>query len=214
MSAQHAVVAGLGSALLNTLFKTVRYTVEGKANYEQFTAKGKPVVFALWHGRLLPLAYLRRNEGVATLISRSADGDYLARLMENWGFEPVRGSSSRGGTEALRELVKHCRDGRSLAITPDGPRGPMQQLKSGVITAAQLSGAPIIPASSAATRGWWPGKWDRFLIPKPFAKIRVQYGAPITVPRNADSAQLEQMRKDIEQTLNRMTEALDREVAA
>jgi lysophospholipid acyltransferase (LPLAT)-like uncharacterized protein len=172
------------------------------------------VIYAIWHGRLLPPAFLHRGQGVVTLISRSADGEYLARLLSHWGFENVRGSSSRGGSEALRELVKHCRKGRSLAITPDGPRGPMQELKSGVLTAAQLSGVPIIPASSSASRGWWPGRWDRFLIPKPFAKVRVQYAAPVIVPRDADETHLEKMRREIEHTLNRMTETLDREIAA
>ncbi|MEX2282381.1 MAG: lysophospholipid acyltransferase family protein [Gemmatimonadota bacterium] len=215
MSALKYRLAGsAGGVALDALFGTLDYDVAGAEHHREYTSKGQPVIYAIWHGRLMPPSYLHRGEGVVTLISQSGDGEYLARLLEHWGYESVRGSSSRGGSEALRELVKHCRDGRSLAITPDGPRGPMQQLKSGVLAAAQLSGAPIIPASSSATRGWWPGKWDRFLIPKPFAKVRVQYGAPVMVPRNAGEAQLEQMRKDIEHTLNRMTEVLDREVAA
>lgn len=199
---------------MDALFSTLEYHVAGAEHHAQYTKQGKPVIYAIWHGRLLPPAFLHRGQGVVTLISRSADGEYLARLLSRWGFDSVRGSSSRGGSEALRELVKHCRKGRSLAITPDGPRGPKQELKSGVLTAAQLSGVPIIPASSSASRGWWPGRWDRFLIPKPFAKVRVQYAAPVIVPRDADEAQLEKMRKEIEHTLNRMTEALDREVAA
>ena len=209
MSAQHAVVAGIGSALLDTLFKTVRYSVEGKANYEQFTTKGQPVVFALWHGRLLPLAYLRRHEGVVTLISRSADGEYLARLLKNWGFESARGSSSRGGSEALRDMVRQLRRGHSLAITPDGPRGPMQKLKPGVLVAAQLAGVPVIPATATADRGWWPGKWDRFLIPKPFASVRVRYAEPYFIPRNANDAEIEQHALRVEQILNQMTAELD-----
>jgi lysophospholipid acyltransferase (LPLAT)-like uncharacterized protein len=171
------------------------------------------VIYAVWHGRLLPPAFLHRGQDVVTLISRSADGEYLARLLSHWGYESVRGSSSRGGSEALRELVKYGRKGRSLAITPDGPRGPKQELKGGILSAAQLSGVPIIPTSSTASRGWWPGRWDRFLIPKPFAKVRVQYAAPVIVPRDANEAQLEILRKEIEETLNRMTETLDREVA-
>ena len=200
--------------MLDTLFSTLEYHVAGAEHHAQYTRQGMPVIYAIWHGRLLPPAFLHRGQGVVTLISRSADGEYLARLLSRWGFDSVRGSSSRGGSEALRELVRHCRKGRSLAITPDGPRGPKQELKSGVLTAAQLAGVPIIPASSSASRGWWPGRWDRFLIPKPFAKVRVQYAPPVMVPRDANEDQIEVIRKEIEHTLNRMTETLDREVAA
>ena len=214
MSLKHRLAAAVGGTALDALFSTLDYQVAGAEHVTQYTKQGKPVIYAIWHGRLLPPAFLHRGQGVVTLISRSADGEYLARLLAHWGYENVRGSSSRGGSEALRELVKHCRKGRSLAITPDGPRGPMQQLKSGVLTAAQLSGVPIIPTSSSASSGWWPGRWDRFLIPKPFAKVRVAYATPVNVPRDANEAQRETMRKEIEQTLNRMTETLDREVAA
>ena len=209
MSAQHVAAALVGGALLDSLFATVRYNVEGKENYEQFTRAGKPVVFAIWHGRLLPAAHLHRGQGVITLISPSADGEYLARLLGHWGFGNVRGSSSRGGTEALRELVRSVRRGHSLAITPDGPRGPMQKLKPGVLVAAQLAGAPVIPATASANRGWWPGRWDRFLIPKPFASVRVRYAEPYFIPRDAGDAEIEQHAQRVEQILNQMTADID-----
>jgi lysophospholipid acyltransferase (LPLAT)-like uncharacterized protein len=199
----------VGGALLDSLFATVQYTVEGKEHYEQFTRAGKPVVFAIWHGRLLAPAYLHRGQGVVSLISASADGEYLARLLAHWGFGNVRGSSSRGGTEALRELVRTVRRGHSLAITPDGPRGPMQKLKPGVLLAAQLAGAPIIPATATATRGWWPGRWDRFLIPKPFASVRVRYAEPYFIPRAAGDAEIIQHALRVEQILNEMTADID-----
>ncbi len=214
MSALRYQLAGrAGGAALDALFATVDYTIAGAEHHGQFTRRGKPVIYAVWHGRLLLPAYLHRGEGVVTLISRSADGEYLARFLRHWGYESVRGSSSRGGSEALRDLVRYCRNGRSLAITPDGPRGPKQQLKPGVVTAAQLSGVPIIPATSSATRAWWPGKWDRFLIPKPFTKARVLYGPPVMVPRSASATEVEEIRKKLEQVLNHMTEQVDREVA-
>ena len=209
---KYAVVGAGGGTVLDALFGTLTYDVQGAEHHTRYTRAGQPVIYAIWHGRLLPPAYLHRGEGVVTLISRSADGEYLARLLGHWGFENVRGSSSRGGSEALRELVRHCRRGRSLAITPDGPRGPMQKLKIGVLSAAQLSGAPIIPATSVANRGWWPGKWDRFLIPKPFARVRVRYGEPMVVPRSANAAELEKLRERLEQQLNRMTEQVDQEL--
>jgi lysophospholipid acyltransferase (LPLAT)-like uncharacterized protein len=209
-SFKHAAVAGVAGALLDGLFHTMRYQVEGAEHYQQFTQQQKPVIFALWHGRLLPLAFLHRAQGVVSLISRSADGEYLARLLAHWGFENVRGSSSRGGDEALRQLIRHTRKGRSLAITPDGPRGPMQKLKPGVLVAAQLGGVPIIPTTSTATRGWWPGRWDRFLIPQPFATVHVRYGGPVHVPRNASESDIARKSAELEEVLNNMTAALDR----
>ena len=106
-------------------------------------------------------------------------------------------------------MVRQLRRGHSLAITPDGPRGPMQKLKPGVLVAAQLAGVPVIPATSTADRGWWPGKWDRFLIPKPFASVRVRYAEPYFIPRNASDAEIEQHALNVEQILNQMTAELD-----
>ncbi|MGH7462469.1 MAG: lysophospholipid acyltransferase family protein [Longimicrobiales bacterium] len=206
--------AGVAGALVDGLFRTVRYEIEGAHHHRQFTSKGKPVIFALWHGRLLPLAYLHRGQGVVTLISRSADGEYLARLLSHWGFDNVRGSSSRGGTEALRELVRRLRTGRSLAITPDGPRGPTQSMKPGVLVAARLAGVPIIPTTSAATAGWWPGRWDRFLIPKPFATVHVRYAEPYMIPRTADEGEILHRTTELEQILNGLTSELDRSVTS
>jgi lysophospholipid acyltransferase (LPLAT)-like uncharacterized protein len=202
------LVATLGAGALNPLFASLRYEIENGEYYKQAIAEG-PIIYALWHGRLLPMAYHHRNQGVATLISRSADGDYLAAFLERWGYVPVRGSSSRGGMEAVRQLVRVARSGHSLAITPDGPRGPMQQLKPGIIVTAQLSGLPILPVSGTANRGWWPGKWDRFLIPKPFATMRMRYGPPVRIPRDASEADIEKYRAELEATLNRLTAEVD-----
>ena len=199
----------LAAALLEPMFATVSYEVEGTEHLNELKASGQPFIYALWHGRLLPLGYLHRGEGMVSLISRSQDGDYLAEFLNRWGFEPLRGSSSRGGSEATRQIVRELRRGRKLAITPDGPRGPMQKMKPGVLVIAQLAQVPILPVSAAVSRAWAPGKWDRFLIPKPFARVLVRYGPPVRVPRDATSAELEQKRQDLESVLNRMTAELD-----
>jgi lysophospholipid acyltransferase (LPLAT)-like uncharacterized protein len=209
---KYRLAGAIGSGLMDGLLGSLKYHVEGAEQHEQYTKHGSPVIFAIWHGRLLAPCYLHRRQGVVALISRSADGEYLARLLSHWGYETVRGSSSRGGSEALRELVRYLRKGRSLAITPDGPRGPMQRLKPGVLTAAQLGGVPIIPTTASTKRGWWPGKWDRFLIPKPFAKVWVRYEKPVVITRTANETELEQHRQSLEDTLNRMTAELDRAI--
>jgi len=153
--------------------------------------------------------YYHRNQGVVGLVSRSTDGSYIARILERMGFETARGSSSRGGTEALRELVRLAKAGRALAITPDGPRGPRQKLKPGALVAAQLSGGVVLPVTAGASSGWYPGKWDRFLVPKPFARIHIAYGAPREIPRGIDEQELERHALEIEEELNLMTAAVD-----
>ena len=185
--AQHA-----GGALIDALLGTVRYDVVNDDAWRSFRARGEPVIFVLWHGRLLPLGYLHRGQGVYGLASLSADGEYIARILQHWGMPMVRGSSSRGGDTAFREMVRVVRAGHSMSITPDGPRGPREVLKPGVVQLAQLTGAPLIPLAAAADRAWWFTSWDRFLVPKPFARVAVTYGEPILVPRKADSAVIDQ----------------------
>lgn len=191
-------LAALGGAMLDALMSTTRIRTEGDEHFRQFWDAGKPTVFVLWHGRLLPPTYHHRQQGVVTLISQHRDGEYITRVVQRWGYVAVRGSSSRGGMQALRELLRHLRSGRSLAITPDGPRGPREKLKLGPLLAAQRAGAPVIPVGSAANRARFFGGWDRFLIPMPFARLQVVYGAPVWIPRDADEAALQAIAEDIE----------------
>jgi lysophospholipid acyltransferase (LPLAT)-like uncharacterized protein len=200
----------VGRRLVDALMATVRFTVQDAERYLQYYDRGEPVIFAVWHGRLLPLTYHHRHRGITALISQSEDGEYIARVVESWGYGTVRGSSSRGGSAGLRALLKEARAGRSLAITPDGPRGPRQKLQPGVITAAQLTGLPIIPLAGGCTRAWWPGGWDRFCVPKPFSRVRVRYGRPRTVARDATAAELREHAEALERELNAMTEEVDR----
>lgn len=211
MKLKHRIGGDAGRLALTALLGTVRYRVEGRAHYSRLLEAGQPVIFALWHGRLLPLTYFHRHGRIAALISRSADGDYIARVVEGWGYETVRGSSSRGGGSALRDLVRRARDGWSLALTPDGPRGPRQKLQPGIITVAQLTGLPILPLAGGCQHAWWPGSWDRFCVPKPFSAVRVLYGEPQWVPRDADETAVAGHARALEAQLNAMTEEVDRD---
>lgn len=188
---------------------TTRYQTVSPETFREFKHGGQPVIYVLWHGRLLPLTYGRRGEGVVALISRNRDGEYIARIVERWGFETVRGSSSRGGMAALRDLVRKVREGKSIAITPDGPRGPREQMKPGAVILAQLSGAPIIPAAASAERAWWFGRWDRFLIPQPFSRIRVAYGEPLFVPRQLGDGSLESYQAEVQARLDALMRQVD-----
>jgi lysophospholipid acyltransferase (LPLAT)-like uncharacterized protein len=201
-----------GGALLDVVLRTVRWDVTNADSWRRYTLHGQPVIFALWHGRLLPLGYLHRQQGVLGLASKSADGEYIARLLMHWGLGVIRGSSSSGGDAAFREMIRALRAGKSIAITPDGPRGPRQKLKPGLLQLAQITGAPIILCAAAATRAWWFVSWDRFLVPQPFARVAVEYAEPFVIPRNATADDLTRLNDHIEQTLNAVLERVEQRV--
>lgn len=198
LSLKESVIAGLGGAALDGLMASCWYRTEGEEHFRPFWDAGQPVIFTLWHGRLLPCTYHHRHQGVVTLVSLHRDGEYITRAVRRWGYTAVRGSSSRGGLDALRELIRHVKQGRSLAITPDGPRGPREKMKPGPVIIAQRTGAPIIPVVSGASRASYFGGWDRFLIPHPFARLQIAYGEPVFVPRRADEAQIQTIMDDVE----------------
>jgi lysophospholipid acyltransferase (LPLAT)-like uncharacterized protein len=188
----------LGGMTISALLRTVRFRTVGEERIRGLRDRGEPVVFVIWHGTLLPCAWHHRGEGIATLISQNRDGEYAAGLVRRWGYRVVRGSSSRGGSGAMRELIRCLGEGRSLAITPDGPRGPRERMKPGALLAAQISGAPVVPAAAGATRGWYFGRWDRFLVPKPFSRVTIEYGEPIRIPRDLDDTGRAALEAEVE----------------
>lgn len=199
----------LGTGLLWLLGWSWRYRVEGRDHWRPFREEGRPVVFLFWHSRILPLSHLHRGEGVTVLISQHRDGELIARLVERRGFRTARGSSTRGGAQGLRELLRTLRAGGDLALTPDGPKGPPRRLKLGALVAAQRGDAPLIPVAAGSPGGWRVRSWDRFLVPRPFARVEVRYGAPIPVPRELDEAGLDALAAQVDALLNAMTDAVD-----
>lgn len=173
----------------------------------------EPVIFCLWHNRLaLSLILFRRyvqarqpQRKMAALVSASRDGGMLARVLELFDVEPVRGSSSRRGPQALRELVSAGERGRDLAITPDGPRGPCYVVQEGIISLAQLTGMAIVPASFHLSCKWRLKTWDRFQVPLPFARCEVQLGPPVRIPRDASDAERKQLRAELEARMQAIT---------
>jgi lysophospholipid acyltransferase (LPLAT)-like uncharacterized protein len=204
-----ALAGSVGHALASALLSTVRFRAEHRERLDVLMARGEPVLFALWHGRLLPLTWFHRHRDIAAMISYSEDGEYIARLVGKWGYRVVRGSTSRGGLSALRELARQVRSGRSVAITPDGPRGPRQRLQPGIIAVARMTGAPIVPLVAGCDRAWWPGQWDRFCIPKPFSRVTVLYGEPQYVPRDADATVQADCARRLEDELNTLLGVVD-----
>ena len=211
------LVVGLGPALgalaLRALVATLRVRRE-EAAVAPLWAAHAPVIYAVWHGRILLLPRLYGRRGSHVLASRSRDGELVARWMTRFGLVPVRGSSTRGGGEALRQLARALREGGEVVVVPDGPTGPREVLKSGVIALARLSGAPIVPTAVGASREWRLHSWDEFRIPKPFARCVVRFGEPIRIPAGADRATLEATRKDVEAALQSLTWQVDAEARA
>jgi len=170
-----------GSAALRSLAHSWRFEVKNAVALESLREQRSPFIFSLWHGQMLPLLWHHRNQGVAVLISEHRDGELIARLATSLGYRLVRGSSTRGGERALLSLVRELNEGNEVAVTPDGPRGPAFKYAAGALVAAQRSGAAILPIAAHASSAWRLGSWDRFLIPKPFARVTIAYGPPAHV---------------------------------
>lgn len=177
----------VAAAAIRWLAATWRMRVRNLEHLAAARATGKPVLFALWHSRILPLLFHHRGEGVVTLISRHRDGGHLARLAQQWGYGTVRGSSGRGGEAGLLGLVRALGSRGEGAITPDGPRGPAEQVKPGAVAAAQHAGAVLLPVAARTDHAWWFTSWDRFCLPKPFARVDVVYGPPFAVAEGKDA---------------------------
>ena len=209
------LVAALGVRALGV---TLSVRTEGVEALRPLWGAGRPLIYGVWHGRILIVPWLnarfRRTDGarnVRVLASRSRDGELVAAFVRRFGLDVVRGSSSRGGAAALRELARALHAGDDVAVVPDGPRGPSGHAQAGIVSLAATTGAPIVPLGVAA----WParrlGSWDRFMVPAPFARCAVVFGAPVAVGRHDDR---EAVRVAVEQALQTVTDAADRLVTA
>jgi lysophospholipid acyltransferase (LPLAT)-like uncharacterized protein len=163
------------------LASTWRVTVANEERWRTLYQAGRPHVFLLWHEVLLPLLWQHRGQGITIVVSEARDGQYLSDLALALGYRAIRGSSTRGGIRALLGAVRALRAGGAVAFTPDGPRGPRRELKPGVIAAAQRGGGYVIPIHAEADRAWRLHSWDRFMIPKPLARVRITYGTTFEI---------------------------------
>jgi hypothetical protein len=189
--------------------RTWRIERLGAEPIERAVARGDRVLYAFWHARMLPLVFTHRGSGGAVLVSRSRDGELIARVLERLGFVTARGSSTRGGGEGMLAMLEWARLGHLLAITPDGPRGPAERVKSGLAYLSSRSGLPVVPVATASRPALVLGSWDGFRVPLPFARVCVGYGDPLAVPREMDadaeaawSARLERAIGDLTRTVS------------
>ena len=169
-------IVRLGALFVRGLAATWRIRVIGDDGIRAEREAERPVIITLWHGQMLPLLYQHRGERVAILISEHRDGEIIARIASALGHRTVRGSTTRGAGRALLSLVRQVEGGRDIAVTPDGPRGPAKSFAAGALTVAQRTGAAIIPATVVTKSAWRLKSWDRFMIPRPFARVVISYG--------------------------------------
>lgn len=193
------LVTGLGA--------TVRYRIVDPHGVLALAGR-EPVIFVFWHNRIFLMPHLfrrywrqRGRDRVAVLISRSRDGQLLADVLAAFQLRCVRGSSSRGGAEALRELAQLVREGFDVGITPDGPRGPRYVLQPGCVRLAELTGAPIVPVGYRLSHKLTLRSWDAFQVPVPFARCEVRLGPPVRVAADSDEATRESKRREVESAL-------------
>lgn len=201
------VAAWLIASFARLVIATLRLRWDDRSGW--IGASSGPAIYCVWHNRLgLSMkafwGYVHPHThaaGLAAMVSASKDGGFLAAILESFHVQPVRGSSSRRGPQALLELTTWAERGYDLAITPDGPRGPRYVVQDGVMSLAQLTGLPIIPFAFYARRKIIVKSWDRFQIPLPFSRCEMVFAKPVVVPRDASDEQRAALRKQLEDTL-------------
>ena len=201
-----AAIAAVGYPLIALLGRTLRWRVEGLAHFDRVIATGRQPIYGFWHGRILPGVYFFRRQGIVVITSENFDGEWIARIIERFGFGTARGSTSRGARRALLQLRRHLAEGRGVAFTLDGPRGPARRAQPGAIWLAGATGHPIVPFHFEAARCWSARSWDRTQVPKPFSLVALAVGAPIEVPRDAAGPALEEKRLELEASLASLAE--------
>jgi len=207
--AQLAAISALGAPMIVALGSSLTWKVEG-LEHLRFEGDGRRPIMAFWHGRVLTATYYFRGRGIVVMISENFDGEWISRIIEQFGFRTSRGSTTRGGQRALLQLKREMDRGQPSGFAVDGPRGPARQAQPGAIWLAKLTGSPVVPFHMEASRYWTLKSWDRTQIPKPFSTVALAVGEPIDVPSEADEATLEARRVELEQSLF----ALERRAAA
>lgn len=175
---------------------------------------GKSYIFCGYHGRSFLAAHQWRGRGYWVLISQSNDGEIQNAIFTGLGFHSIRGSTGRGGERALVESIRKLREGAIMAMTPDGPRGPSGEVQGGVLVMAQKSGAALVPVGVGSWPRWHAKSWDRYIVPKPFARGALVYGEPIEVPAGASPDEIEAIRLRLQEAIHQTEARADVEVGA
>ena len=198
---QARLISTIGYRLMAALGATLRWRTTGLDRFEEIRAAGHQPIMAFWHGRILPATYYFRRRGIVVITSENFDGEWIAGIIERFGYGAARGSTSRGGRRALLQLMRDLRAGRPAGFTVDGPRGPARVAQPGAVWLAQATGNPVLPFHLEADRSWTLRSWDRTQIPKPFATVALAVAEPFYVAGGSDDAGIESARRLLEERL-------------
>ena len=199
----------VGWALILILNATLRIRVVGSEHLEPYRKARKSVILTCWHNQIFTATWVFRYQGAAVITSRHFDGEYIARIIERFGFKAIRGSSTRGGVRAILDVRKQVAEGRLIGIMVDGPRGPRYKVKPGPLFLSRVTGVPLMPFHVEVERRWELKSWDRFRIPKPFSRVVMRIGRPIVV----DSPE-EELIEFYQAEMDRVARACEADLAA
>src|SRR5882672_76857 len=183
---QARLISTVGYRLISLLGATLRWKTDGLEHFDGIVKSGRQPIMAFWHGRILPATYYFRRRGIVVITSENFDGEWIAGIIERFGYGTARGSTSRGGRKALLQLTRDLAAGKPAGFTLDGPRGPARVAQPGAVWLAKATGNPILPFHLEASRHWTLKSWDRTQIPKPFSTVSITVGEPFYVPSDAD----------------------------
>jgi lysophospholipid acyltransferase (LPLAT)-like uncharacterized protein len=192
--------------LIKFIGRTVRFEVTGWENWQAASGDGQIPIYTFWHNRVFLATYFWQRRRIVVMTSRSFDGEYIARFIQRFGYGAARGSSTRGGTGALVEMVRLMRGGCPTAFTIDGPKGPRYVAKMGAVLLAKKTGHPILPFTIMPARYWQANSWDQFQIPWPFTRARVYIAPPIFVPTDADEGTIAAKRNELQLALDKINQ--------
>jgi lysophospholipid acyltransferase (LPLAT)-like uncharacterized protein len=199
--AQISAIAGVGYPLINALGHTLRWRVDGREHLDTVIGSGRQPIMAFWHGRILPATFYFRRRGIVVITSENFDGEWIARIIERFGYGTARGSTTRGGIKAMLKLVRDMEAGKPAGFTVDGPRGPARIVQPGAVWLARETGNPVLPFHCEASSYWTANSWDRTQVPKPFTTVALAIGEPLYVTPGASAEQLEASREQVQQRL-------------
>jgi lysophospholipid acyltransferase (LPLAT)-like uncharacterized protein len=189
---QAKLISIVGYRLVQLLGSTLRWKTEGLEHLDAIAARGQQPVMAFWHGRILPATYYFRRRGIVVITSENFDGEWIAGIIERFGFGTARGSTSRGARKALLQLTRDMRSGKPAGFTVDGPRGPARVSQPGAVWLSKATGNPVLPFHLEASARWTLESWDRTQIPKPFSTVAIAMGEPFHVPSDVDDTGIEE----------------------
>jgi len=205
-----SAISFLGKALVWFLGESAQKTILGEKPYIKLRKKNKPVIFILWHGRILFASYFFRKRGITALVSPSRDGEIIAAILSGWGYKLLRGSGSHSVVEEWKRMKRLMAEGEELIIVADGPKGPERKMKPGAVKLARETGAYLVPFTFSTKKKKFLKSWDRFLLFFPFVKLVAIYGKPIRVRPDLKTHELEEKRLCIEKHLINLEENADR----